>query len=106
MKSILSYNSLAFGVNLSGYIFAARLIFFYETEILLPIALITLAIVCFTLFDMINDPIIGHFCDRNYKFTLSFFINCFNFLVFIIYYFWFFFKFSVFFVNKVILKTF
>ncbi|MHA1492254.1 MAG: MFS transporter [Promethearchaeota archaeon] len=69
MKSILSYNSLSFGVNLSGYIFAARLIFFYETEILLPIALITLAITIYTAYDMINDPIIGHFCDRNYKFT-------------------------------------
>jgi len=69
LGSILSYNALNFGVNISGYIFSSRLLFFYETEVLLPISLITVAITLWTIWDMVNDPIIGHFCDRNFKFT-------------------------------------
>ncbi|TFG00297.1 MAG: MFS transporter [Promethearchaeota archaeon] len=40
---------------------------FYETEVFLPIIFITIAIVIYGFWNMVNDPIAGHFSDRNIK---------------------------------------
>ncbi|MFW9897847.1 MAG: MFS transporter [Candidatus Thorarchaeota archaeon] len=44
---------------------------FYETEVFLPIALITLAVILYGFWNMINDPIAGHISDRNIQFMKS-----------------------------------
>ena len=41
---------------------------FYETEIFLPIYFITIAIVLYGLWNMVNDSIVGHISDRNIEF--------------------------------------
>ena len=41
---------------------------FYETEVFLPIIFITIAVVMYGLWNMINDPIAGHLSDRNIQF--------------------------------------
>ena len=69
VKTMLSFNALSFGRTISLNIFVSRVIFFYEVEILLPISLITIAYIIYTIWDMFNDPLLGHYCDRNYKFT-------------------------------------
>ena len=38
---------------------------FYETEVFLPIALITVAVIIYGFWNMINDPIAGHISDKN-----------------------------------------
>jgi len=41
---------------------------FYETEIFLPISLLTLVIIIYGIWNMFNDPIAGHISDRNVEF--------------------------------------
>ncbi|MHA1492261.1 MAG: MFS transporter [Promethearchaeota archaeon] len=41
---------------------------FYETEIFLPISFITMAIIIYGFWNMINDSIVGHISDRNIEF--------------------------------------
>ena len=38
---------------------------FYETEVFLPIVFITIAIIIYGLWNMINDPIAGHISDKS-----------------------------------------
>jgi GPH family glycoside/pentoside/hexuronide:cation symporter len=49
--------------------FNAFVFFFYETEVLLNVGILALIITLFTLWDAINDPLIGNFTDRPFKFT-------------------------------------
>ncbi|MBD3196752.1 MAG: MFS transporter [Candidatus Lokiarchaeota archaeon] len=41
---------------------------FYETEIFLPVFYITLGVIIYGLWNMVNDPLAGHISDGNYKF--------------------------------------
>ena len=41
---------------------------FYETEVFLPIALITIAVIIYGFWNMINDPIAGHISDKSFIF--------------------------------------
>ena len=45
------------------------LLFYYQTVIGLNVGLVFLALTLFTVFDAINDPLIGFLVDRNLKFT-------------------------------------
>ncbi len=67
--TLLSYIAPAVGFTFAGSIIFTRMLFFYEVEILLPIALMTLATGIYTGWDMINDPFIGYRSDRNTRFT-------------------------------------
>ncbi|TFG13903.1 MAG: MFS transporter [Promethearchaeota archaeon] len=49
--------------------FNAFVFFFYETEILLNVGILALIFTLFTLWDAINDPLIGNLTDRPFKFT-------------------------------------
>lgn len=69
VKSMLSFTTIYFGLRASTGIITTRFTFFYETEILLPIGLMTFAIIFYTIWDMFNDPLAGHLTDRNYRFT-------------------------------------
>lgn len=66
---ILSYIAPGFGFRFAVNMLFTRMLFFYEVEILLPIALMTIATAIYTVWDMINDPIIGYRSDRNTRFT-------------------------------------
>jgi len=67
--NMISFSMVFFALQAISAIISGRYLFFYENEILLPIAMMTLAIIFYTLWDMINDPLIGHISDRNYRFT-------------------------------------
>jgi len=66
---MVSFTSVIFGTTIVTNIMTARFTAFYETEILLPINLMVLAIIFYTIWDMINDPIFGHLTDRKYRLT-------------------------------------
>lgn len=66
--SMWSFGAIYLAANATSAIVIGRYIFFYENEILLPIWMMTLAIIFYTVWDMINDPLIGHISDRNYRF--------------------------------------
>jgi GPH family glycoside/pentoside/hexuronide:cation symporter len=66
---MVSFGAANFGLRSIPNIMVQRFTFFYETEILFPIELMTLAIVIYTIWDMFNDPLAGHLTDRNYRFT-------------------------------------
>ena len=70
--NMISFSMVYFAMQAVGAIVTGRYLFFYENEILLPISMITLAIIFYTGWDMINDPLIGQISDRNYRFTHRF----------------------------------
>ncbi len=71
-SKMISFVSLLFGVTILVNMMQARYTAFYETEVLLPISYMTLAIVFYTIWDMINDPLAGFLTDRKYRFTKRF----------------------------------
>jgi len=50
-------------------VFGAYFFFFYEVAVGLDTILIALAMIIFTLWDAVNDPLIGYLTDRKTKFT-------------------------------------
>jgi GPH family glycoside/pentoside/hexuronide:cation symporter len=68
-KIHLSYALGSFLDNFIATAFIIRVIGFYETEVFLPVAFISLAYIIYGIFNAINDPIIGYFSDRNTRFT-------------------------------------
>ncbi len=65
----LSYGSAGFWNSLAYGVFNAYLMFFYESAVGLNITYIALAMLIFTLWDAINDPLIGFLTDRLTKYT-------------------------------------
>lgn len=65
----MSYGLGGFLDNFFTGAFAIRVIAFYETEILLGVALVSLAFVLYGVWNMFNDPLAGFFSDRNTRFT-------------------------------------
>ena len=59
-QGLINFNTGAFG----AYVF-----FFYETEVLLNVVLLALAMSLYAVWDAINDPWIGNLTDRPFKFT-------------------------------------
>ncbi len=68
-KIHMSYGLGGFLDNFFTGAFAIRVIAFYETEILLGVALVSLAFVLYGVWNMFNDPLAGFFSDRNTRFT-------------------------------------
>jgi len=68
-KTHLSYALGGFLVNFITSAFIVRTIFFYENELFLSITLIAIAFFIFGFWNMINDPILGFFCDKKTRFT-------------------------------------
>jgi len=69
LLNTISYGSASFWSMLSYSVFNAWLMFFYESAIGLNITYIALAMLIFTLWDAINDPLIGFLTDRITKYT-------------------------------------
>ncbi|MHA2073398.1 MAG: MFS transporter [Candidatus Hodarchaeales archaeon] len=71
-NSRLTYASFAvmmFGFNAMIIVVTQQYPFFYETLIGLDIGMMFLASIVYTIWDMFNDPFIGHLSDRNNRFT-------------------------------------
>jgi len=69
LLNTISYGSAGFWSMLSYSVFNAWLMFFYESAVGLNIAYIAVAMLIFTLWDAINDPLIGFLTDRITKYT-------------------------------------
>ena len=67
-KSI-SYTMIKVGSGASFYAILGLAYFFWEVEVGLSGNLVALAFVIFGVWDAINDPLIGYFTDKKYKFT-------------------------------------
>jgi len=65
----VSYGSAGFWYGLAYGVFNAYIFFFYEVVLGLDTVLIFVAMLIFTLWDAINDPLIGHLTDRITRFT-------------------------------------
>ncbi len=70
-SSTKTHTSYALGSFFNDFIATALSMWvfkFYETEVFLPILLITIAVVIYGIWNMVNDPIAGHISDRNIQF--------------------------------------
>ena len=56
-------------INFNVGAFGAYVFFFYETEVLLNVVLLALAMSFYAAWDAINDPWMGNLTDRPFKFT-------------------------------------
>ncbi|MHA1659053.1 MAG: MFS transporter [Promethearchaeota archaeon] len=65
----ISYGSAGFWMGLAYGVFNAYIFFFYEVVVGLDTIFIFLAMLIFTLWDAVNDPLIGHLTDRITRFT-------------------------------------
>jgi GPH family glycoside/pentoside/hexuronide:cation symporter len=65
----VSYGLASFWSMLSYSVFNAYIIFFYEAVVGLQTELMFIAMLCFTLWDAFNDPLLGFLTDRVTKFT-------------------------------------
>jgi GPH family glycoside/pentoside/hexuronide:cation symporter len=69
LLNTISYGSSGFWSMLAYGVFNAYLIFFYESVVGLNIIYVFWAMLIFTLWDAINDPLIGFLTDRITKYT-------------------------------------
>jgi len=68
----LSFNLVMFMLPASYAMFATHLFWFYETEILLPVIFVGIAMIIFGIWDAINDPLVGYLSDKPNRFTKRF----------------------------------
>ncbi|TFG14956.1 MAG: MFS transporter [Promethearchaeota archaeon] len=64
-----SYGIGGFFTNFIAVALGVRLIFFYENVLLLDIVLIGIALIILGFWNMVNDPLMGYFSDKNYSFN-------------------------------------
>ncbi|MHA2291117.1 MAG: MFS transporter [Candidatus Hodarchaeales archaeon] len=69
IPTYLSFAILMFGVNAMAIVVQQQYPFFYETLVGLDIGMMFLASIIYTIWDMFNDPMVGHISDRNNRFT-------------------------------------
>ena len=69
LLNTISYGSAGFWSMLAYSVFNAWLMFFYESVVGLNIVYVALAMLIFTAWDAINDPLIGFLTDRITKYT-------------------------------------
>jgi len=68
-KTHVSYSFGSFFDDFIMTAFAMRVYSFYETELFLPNAFISIAIIIYGIWNMFNDPIAGYISDKNLRFT-------------------------------------
>ncbi len=69
MSTLISYSVMNIGSGTAFSFIMAYGLYFYEVEIGLPILLYTLAFVIFSIWDAVNDPIVGHISDKPHFYT-------------------------------------
>ncbi len=52
------------GITIPGYMLSTYQSYFYNTELKLPLSVISLGLIFFTIWDVLNDPIMGILSDR------------------------------------------
>ncbi|HUW90982.1 MAG TPA: MFS transporter [Candidatus Nanopelagicaceae bacterium] len=67
--NILSYSSAGFWSMFAWSVFGSYVFFFYEVAVGLSAGYIAFAMIIFTLWDAVNDPLVGFLTDRIFKFT-------------------------------------
>ncbi|MHA2399540.1 MAG: MFS transporter, partial [Promethearchaeota archaeon] len=68
-KKMVAYG---FGYVVVNYLLGsglARLLYFYEVEMQLPVIFVTVAYVIFAIWNMVNDPLLGYLTDKPLKWT-------------------------------------
>ena len=68
-KNIASYGFGRFLAQFLSFAFNAYVLFYYESELGLASWLVGLGFIIFAVWNAINDPILGYFVDRPFKFT-------------------------------------
>lgn len=69
LSTNISFAFLIFGLNGMQIAVLQNYTIFYQVELGLDIWMMFMASIFYTLWDMINDPLIGHVSDRNNRFT-------------------------------------
>ncbi len=64
LLNTISYGTASFWSIFANTIFGSYVFFFYEAVIGLETIYVFLAMLIFTMWDAINDPLIGHLTDR------------------------------------------
>ncbi len=64
-----SYSAMFLGISSVSMLVISRLIYFYQVAVGLAIWMITIGYTIYSIWDAINDPIIGHLSDRNNRYT-------------------------------------
>ncbi|MFW9951624.1 MAG: MFS transporter, partial [Candidatus Thorarchaeota archaeon] len=67
--NILSYSSSGFWSMFAWSVFGSYVFFFYEVAIGLNAIYIASAMIIFTIWDAVDDPLIGYLTDRKFRFT-------------------------------------
>ena len=68
-KTMASYGVGNVVSEILAAVLAVMLFAFYETEIGLSSSLTGIALIIFAIWDATNDPIVGYFSDRPFRFT-------------------------------------
>ncbi|MFX0184949.1 MAG: MFS transporter, partial [Candidatus Hodarchaeota archaeon] len=69
ISTYISFAVMMFGFNAMIIVVTQQYPFFYESLIGLDIGMMFLASILYTVWDMFNDPFVGHLSDRNNRFT-------------------------------------
>ena len=69
VPNILSYSSAGFWSMMLWSVFGSYVFYFYERVLGLETIYVFFAMLIFTIWDAVNDPLIGFLTDRNTKFT-------------------------------------
>ncbi len=67
--NILSYSTAGFWSMFAWSVFGSYVFFFYEVAVGLSAGYIAFAMIIFTIWDAVNDPLVGFLTDRIFKFT-------------------------------------
>lgn len=67
--TLISYSVMSFGSGTAFSFIVAYGLYFYEVEVGLPIILYTLAYTIFSIWDAVNDPIVGYLSDKPHFYT-------------------------------------
>ena len=65
----ISFNLVMVMLPATWGMFSVNFFWYYETEVLLPVILVGIANVIFTLWDAFNDPLVGYISDRPNRMT-------------------------------------
>lgn len=68
LKTLAKIQLVFFLSNLEFVLFS-QMQFFYTTVVLLPVGLFVVAYLIYTIWNMINDPLLGHLCDKSTRFV-------------------------------------
>jgi len=62
--TLISYSVMSFGSGTAFSFIIAYGLYFYEVEVGLPILLYTLAYTIYSIWDSVNDPLVGYLSDK------------------------------------------